>query len=49
MIDKYACVASSDQNILKLMSRVSARILEVCQSSLEKIKHLDEAIIPKHH
>lgn len=41
-------VESGEQNIVKLMSRVTARVLEICQSSLDKTKFLDAELYPKY-
>ena len=46
--EKYACAMSGDQNIVKLLGRVTARVLEICQSSMEKGKFLDSSLTEKY-
>ena len=48
MIDKYACTISGEGSIIKLMGRVTARVLEICQASLDKSKFLDDSLQEKH-
>lgn len=49
MIEKYSFVASSEPSIIKLMGRVTARVMEICQASVDKIKYLDESILQKQY
>lgn len=37
VIEKYAGITSSYPSVMKLMNRVTARLLEICQASAEKI------------
>lgn len=37
-----------EDGVVKLMTRVGARILEICQSSIDKCKVYDETLIEKH-
>ena len=39
---------SGDQNIVKLLGRVTARVLEICQASMEKGKFLDAQLMEKY-
>lgn len=49
IIEKYEGAVVSFEEIVKLMGRVGARVLETCQSSLDKCKSLDEELVEKHH
>ena len=42
--DKYSCAISGEQSIVKLLGRVTARVLEICQASADKGKFLDIAL-----
>lgn len=46
--EKYSCAMSGDQNIVKLLGRVTARVLEICQASMEKGKFLDSTLTEKY-
>lgn len=47
-MSKYEGSAVSFQEIIKLMGRVGARILETCQCSQDKCKLLDEDLTERH-
>lgn len=45
MLEKYVCTTSTEASISKLMGRVIVRIIEICQSSLEKTKFMDGSLV----
>lgn len=47
--EKYFCAVSGDLNVVKLLGRVTARVLEICQVSMEKGKFLDPGITDKYN
>lgn len=48
MLEKYMCTLSGESSIVKLMGRVTARVMEILQASLEKSKSLDEQLQKKY-
>lgn len=42
------CTLSGESSIVKLMGRVTARVMEILQASLEKSKSLDEQLQKKY-
>lgn len=48
MLEKYTCTISGESSIIKLMGRVTARVMEILQASLEKSKTLDNQLQKKY-
>lgn len=48
IVEKYEGLAVKEDGVVKLMTRVGARIVETCQSAVEKCKNYDESIVEKH-
>ena len=46
--EKYLSAVVSFEEVLKLMGRVGARLIETYQSSFDKCKSYDEELIVKH-
>ena len=47
--EKYSCAISGQQSIVKLLGRVTARVLEICQASADKGKFLDPGLTDKYN
>lgn len=48
IVEKYEGLLIKEDDVVKLMARVGARIVETCQSAVEKSKNYDESIVEKH-